>query len=217
MLSQITKFLDVISPWLLLIFFLVKIKKDLRRNYIFWFILFQTSVNTVSIVYDQYLFLSNLHFYHLNCAVSFFILTIYFSTILKFNHVHNILYGVLILFGALCFVNIMLWEDLRTFNSNSYSLASFIIVVYSFLYYLENLLRPATIDIAKSQNFWYVTGLFTYYAGSFFIFLTFKKLTFLNLKNLGFLWQTHNILFLILCIFLARGIICQLLQEKYNL
>jgi len=217
MLSQITKFLDVISPWVLLMFFLVKVKEDLGRNYIFWFILVQTLFNTVSIVYDKILQQNNLYLYHLNCAASLLILTIYFSTILKFKQVHNILYGVLILFGAFFFVNIMLWENLRTFNSNSYSLASFIIVVYSFLYYLENLLRPATIDIAKSQNFWYVTGLFTYYAGSFFIFLTFKKLTFLNLKNLGFLWQTHNILFLILCIFLARGIICQLLQEKYNL
>ncbi|PIQ20619.1 MAG: hypothetical protein COW65_13945 [Cytophagales bacterium CG18_big_fil_WC_8_21_14_2_50_42_9] len=217
MLSQITIFLDVISPWALLLYFFIKIKKARRRDYIFWFILFQTIINTVSIVYDQYLILNNLYLYHLNCAVSFFILTIYFSSILNFQQSSNILYGLLVIFGIFFFVNIIKWENLESFNSNSYSVASFLIVVYSFLYYLENLLRPATIDIAKSKNFWYVTGLFTYYAGSFYIFLTFKKLTFLNIENLRLVWLTHNVLFLILCIFLARGIICQLLQEKYNL
>lgn len=216
MLLEITKFLDVISL-LLLVVYLFKNQLHLKRDYIFWFILAQTLINGVANFYDKVLLENNLFLYHLNCGASFLILSIYYFHVTTMKRLQSFILVMFFVFTVFFTVNILTWENLQSFNSNSFSVASLFIVIYSFLYYLENLLRPATIAITKSKDFWFVTGFFTYYASSFFIFVTFKKLTQSNTKDLGILWQTHNILYLILCIYLFRGIICKPLPEKYSL
>ncbi|RDC62872.1 hypothetical protein AHMF7616_01471 [Adhaeribacter pallidiroseus] len=216
MLSEITKFLDVISL-LLVVVYLFQNQLNCKRDYIFWFILTQTIINGTANFYDKILLQNNLFLYHLNCGASFLILSIYYFRISAFKSIRFFILVMFFVFTVFFTVNILTWENLQSFNSNSYSVASLFIVIYSFLYYLENLLRPATVAITKSKDFWFITGFFTYYASCFFIFVTFKKLTQSNTKDVGLLWQIHNVLYLILCIYLFKGIICKPLPEKYNL
>ncbi len=217
MLFLIPKALDVISPLLLLVFAILVNRSRPGRDYMIWFIAAQAGLNTIAYVLDQILLKSNLPLYHLNCLVSFLILSAYFSTILHFRKARFMLSVVLALYLVFFFINLMLWENIWSFNSNSFSIASLILVTYCFLFYLEKLIHPATTNMAESRDFWYVTGIFTYYAGSFVIFATYRKFTQLNVQHLGVLWQAHNIIFLILCLYLFKAILCKPSQEKFSL
>jgi len=214
---QLTKYLDIISPLALLVFALLRGNIQLRRDYIFWFIMCQALINGIAIIYDKLLLKDNLFLYHINCGLSFTILTIYFISIIKLRNIKFFIYIAAFLFFLFFVINLSIWENLQTFNSNSFSIASLIIVTYSLLYYLENLLNPDTVNIAGSKHFWFVTGLLTYYASNFFIFVTYRYFTQNNIQATGILWQTHNVIFLMLCLYLLKGMICKPLQEKYSL
>ncbi|QHT66114.1 hypothetical protein GXP67_05235 [Rhodocytophaga rosea] len=214
---QITKYLDILSPLILLLFVLYRGNIAFRRDYIFWFILFQTFINGISIIYDKVLLKDNLFLYHINCAFSFLILTIYFRSIFKIRKIRVFVSIISTLFFVFFVINLYFWENLQTFNSNSFGIASLIIITYCLLFYTEELLSLHTIHITASAHFWYVTGLLTYYAGSFIIFITYRYFIQNHIRFTGLLWQTHNVIFLLLCLYLYRGLICKPLQEKYSL
>jgi hypothetical protein len=89
MLFEITKYLDVISPLLLLMFFLVKEKTSSWGDYIFLYITAQTIINGIAIIYDKVLLRENLFLYHVNCLTSVLILSGFFSSILEHKNSKN--------------------------------------------------------------------------------------------------------------------------------
>ncbi|GEO03138.1 hypothetical protein AAE02nite_08020 [Adhaeribacter aerolatus] len=212
MLLEISKYLDVVPPFLLLLFALASAPVTFRQDYIFWYLAVQTLLNTISkIIYLGYNG-SNLVVYNINCVLSFLILSAYFASILQFKDTKKVVTGVLALFLMVLIFNALQFENIiDQFNSNMYGLAAFIVVVYAFLYYLQNLLNP-TKNIVKSVDFWYVTGLLTYYASSFFIFITFNYLMQSNSKydsGIRYLWPIHNVLFLVMCGYFFKGMLCR--------
>ncbi|QHT66273.1 hypothetical protein GXP67_06175 [Rhodocytophaga rosea] len=137
--------------------------------------------------------------------------------LLTYSYAKPLLLAMIGLFLVFAFVNILLWEGLDTFNSNSYSVASFFIIAYCLLYYYQKLTNPATMSIFESRDFYYVTGLLVYFTSCFFIFVSYRKLTQENVSNLGLLWMIHNVVFLLMCIFFLIGFLCKPSPQKYNL
>ncbi len=215
---EISKYLDVVPPFLLIVFALASPQITIRRDYIFWYLVVQTLLNTISMIIYQVFDGSNLIIYNTNCVIVFLILSGYFASILQFKDTKKIIIGVAVLFLVVLIFNALKFEHIvDQFNSNMYGLAAFIVVVYCFLYYLQNLLNP-TKDIVQTVDFWYVTGLLTYYASSFFIFITFNYLMQSNSQyNTGIkiLWPIHNVLFLVMCGYLFKGMLCKRSQMKY--
>ncbi|KAA5538566.1 hypothetical protein [Adhaeribacter rhizoryzae] len=215
---EISKYLDVVPPFLLILFALANPQISVRRDYIFWYLVVQTLLNTISMIIYQVFDGSNLIIYNTNCVIVFLILSGYFANLLQFKDTKKVIIGVAVLFLVVLIFNALKFEHIvDQFNSNMYGLAAFIVVVYCFLYYLQNLLNP-TKDIVKTVDFWYVTGLLTYYASSFFIFITFNYLMQSNSQyNTGIkiLWPIHNVLFLVMCGYLFKGMLCKRSQMKY--
>jgi hypothetical protein len=209
--------LDTAPVLLLLGYAFVRGQIEWRRDYIFWFVLTQAVLNSLATITQLLDVNNNLYLYHLNCAFSFLILSVYFGDVLRLKNIRLITLVVMVGFFLFYTINLLRWENLQTFNSNSFGLASLIIVVYCFLYYLDKLIHPATQNIARSSNFWFVTGLFTYYASSFFIFITFRTLIQNRVINLGVLWRIHNGVFLLMCIYILIGMICKPLPKKSRL
>lgn len=216
MIKQILVSLDSISPLILLLYALTSGQVAWRRDYIFWFIAAQAFFNSVALVLEQVFQKHNLFVYHANCAVSFFILSLYFFHLLHLKKKYQLILAIYLLFTLFFMLNLILWEGLSSFNSNTFGLACFILVTYCFLYYLENLMHPASFYISRTRDFWYVTGIFTYYATNFYIFIPYRYLTQTNIEGLGVLWQVHNVVFLIMCIYFFVGILCKPSQEKYR-
>lgn len=217
MLKLISSHLDSVPPLLLLLFALWSGKVAWRRDYIFWFIVAQAFFNSFAGILDLGLNRPNLFLYHANCAVSFFILSLYFAQSLQIKIKKQIFTSVFLLFTAFFLLNLVLWEGINSFNSNTYSLASIILVTYCLLYYLEELMHPGSSYISKARDFWYVTGIFTYYAGASGIFITYRYLTQHRIISDGTLWMLHNGVFLIMCVYFLVGILCKPSQERSRL
>lgn len=216
-ISEFFVYLDTISPLILLFFIFFKKNEDWRRDYILWYILVQAILNSIAIIYDQILIRNNLYIYDLNCILSFILLSLFFHSVFKAEHVRDITKLILAFFIVFFLANLYWGDGLNTFNSITYGVASFILVVYCFFYYLKKLKNPVTSNIAKSRIFWYVTGIFTYYSGSFFIFITYSYLTLQKIEKVGLLWRLHNFIFLLMCIYLFIGLLCKPLPEKFKL
>ena len=215
---EISKYLDVVSPFLLLLFVAITPGVTSRKDYIFWFLVIQLLFNSLSTII-QLFDGNNLVVYNANCIISFLILSVFFSSILQLNKIKIIVPVVSALFLVISVINGLVFENIiNEFNSIMYGLAAFIIVVYCFLYYLQNLLNP-TQDIMHSRDFWYVTGFLTYYTSSFFIFVTFNYLTQSNNSQynngIKLLWPIHNLFFLVMCGYLLKGMLCKRSLMKY--
>jgi hypothetical protein len=207
-------YLDSLAPAVLLILILIK-KIDFRKDHIVYFISIQFLCNLLaSVLGDVLNYDNNLYVYHLNCFFSFVVLSLYFRQIFRKSTYKKATQVILIVFLVFFLLNIFLWENLFVFNSNSFAVTSFIITTYSLVYYLENLANPPRENIVYSRVFWYTTGLFTYYTCSFFIFITYRRLTQNNISDTAILWRIHNIVFLIMCVHLFIGILCKPLPEK---
>jgi len=209
--------LDTFPPLLLLGYAFVRARVAWRTDWVFWFVVAQCVFNGLATTTQLMGTTNNLYLYHINCVVSFVLLSGFFRQVLRPVRLKQAIGWVLLLFLTFFVINLLYWENISTFNSNTLGLASLILIVYCLLYYLDKLTHPATDNITKSTHFWYVTGLFTYYVSSFFIFVTYRTLTQQQISNLGFLWRIHNVVFLIMCGYFLIGMICKPSQEKYKL
>jgi hypothetical protein len=216
MLNLFAKFLDTIPPVTLVLYALISSKAG-WRDFIFWFLLLQAGLNTAANILEHFYDMNNLYLYHVNCILSFLLISGYFIGILTYSYAKPLLLTVMGLFLIFAVVNILFWEGLDNFNSNTYSVASFFIVAYCLLYYYQKLTNPATMSIFESRDFYYVTGLLTYFTSCFFIFVSYRKLTQEDVSNLGLLWMIHNVVFLIMCIYFLIGFLCKPSPQRYNL
>ena len=215
----ISKYLDVVSPFLLLLFAVSAPGVTFRKDYIFWYLVTQLVFNSVSTLIQLIDNGNNLAYYNASCIITFIILSAYFASILQVKGTRMVVTIGSALFVGISVVNAFKFEHiLNEFNSIMYGLAAFILVIYCFLYYLQNLLNP-TQDIMHSKDFWYVTGILTYYTSSFFIFVTFNYLTQSSghyNNGIKLLWPIHNIFFLVMCGYLFKGMLCKRSQMKFT-
>jgi hypothetical protein len=101
-------------------------------------------------------------------------------------------------------------ERTDVFNSRSSSFVALVISMYSVIYYYLKLLKPDVEKIMRSPAFWFITGLFTYYTGTFFIVTTFKL--FVEYDRFGIqaqLWLMHNVILFLMCVSFSIGFSCR--------
>ncbi len=96
-MQEILIWLDAISP-LLLLFALANKKIMGRRDCLFWFIVAQAVLNSVADILDQGFNAHNLYLYHINCAVSFILLSAYFKGTLALKKINLITITTLVIF-----------------------------------------------------------------------------------------------------------------------
>jgi len=126
----------------------------------------------------------------------------------KFNRINCVVIILVILFSI---VNFLWLEGSKYYNSNSSSLASLVLIIYSIIYYKQQLINPESIFIEKQPSFWVVSGIFIYAAGNFFLFTFYHLLSVEHGKDEGFaeyIWIVVDCLILIMNIFFAKGIKC---------
>jgi len=210
-LVKLINYLDTLPP--LVILLLALNNKVLRGSFIFYYLLIQFTFNLSANILNEF-DLSNLYFYNFNCLFSFFALSLFYIDLLNTKKSKTAINIVSVLYTLFFFYNIFVLEGLNVFNSNTLSLASFILCAYALFYYLKIFRTMAEDNILNSANFWFNTGIFSYYTINFFIFLTYKKLTQDKPPLIGIIWQLHNVIFLIMCICLFIGTLCKQSEEK---
>ena len=213
-LIKLINYLDTLPPLIILLFALYN--KGLRGSFIFHFLVIQLVCNLASNILNE-LDRGNLYMYHINCLLSVYALSLFYIRLFNTSATKRTISVVAIIFTCFFLYNIYIWEPIAVFNSNSFGMASFILCAYALFYYLKLLKSSAEDNILTSANFWFNTGIFSYYTINFFIFLTYNKLTQEKLPMLGIIWQLHNVIFLIMCVYIFIGTLCKRSPEKSNL
>jgi len=200
---------DVLGPLIACIcFWLLKQKISFELELVKWFCLVQLVCNGTAFLFDV-LQLKNYWIYELNMLVSFAILLWLFS-----KYLIDISKNKAKLIGAFVYLCIGTtyyfygWDN--SFNSYGMALTSVITVGFCLYFFYSRLINSSEeLSIPDTSIFWCVVGIFTYFAGSFFIFISYKYLIDSDSSTVSTLWRFHNILLLICCLYISYGIICK--------
>lgn len=208
-------YLDVVAPLTVLcltvLLFYFKKKQIVFSDYLLiYFLISQCILNTVAPVFQSKL-LNNHWLYHVNSLITIIIFTLYFLTSLNNK---KIIFSGLLVFLIFWLVNIVWLQHYHTFNSYSYSLGAFLIVLLSLLNFRELIIQIPVQRILSLKSFWILSGLLTYFGSCFFIFISYNYLSEIDPQNVGILWRIHNIFLAVACVLFFKAIACKQWIQK---
>lgn len=118
---------------------------------------------------------------------------------------------------AFLLINFIFFEDFFnpiTFSSRLFATEAGLLLFYCLQYYLYNI-QEEKISAQRQPEFWVVTGLSIYVIFNFLYFLFYTSLIANHVDFVVFMWNFHNISFIILCIFIGKGLISAK-KSSYN-
>ncbi len=178
-------------------------------HYIFWFVLIQFVTNLSAILVEKIFVLPNYTVYVINIVLSFAILSALFYK-MDNSALKKLIPPASLLFIICGVVSLCNGEGLYTYNSVISAMASFLITAYCLIFFYWKLVKDTKLSgLTNSALFWIIIGLFTYYTGSFFIFISYKYLIVQESGLIGILWRFHNVLLTIFCIYTIYGLTCK--------
>lgn len=131
----------------------------------------------------------------------------FLSTFLTIN-------GIFLIFFIL---NIVFWEDINVFNSNSAGLVS-LIILFLCMYYLLKLSKSDEIlYFQKLPSFWIVSGFLIYSAVSVLVLLSYKYLTYLRTEKADLMWYVLDGAIIIKFALISIGLLCHRKQPATHL
>lgn len=154
-------------------------------------------------------FWSNNFIYNAESIIRFHLFA-WFFLLLNQRFMHRVKRIIPFLFLALAAVNFTFFEDFfnqSSFSSRLLATEAALLLFYCLQYFIYVIVEEKTVKLGQQPGFWVVTGLSVYVAVNFFIFLFYATLS----KNpspekLNFvvrLWDVHNVVFILFCIFMA--------------
>jgi hypothetical protein len=156
---------------------------------------------------------NNYAMYAANIVITFIILSLMFYSLIN-KMIDKIILVCSLLFAITVMVSLLNGDGIDYYNSIISAVASFIITAYCLIYFYWKLVNDhRSIGLTKSAFFWIAVGLFTYYTGSFFIFMSYKYLIDQEANVIGILWRFHNVLLTIFCIYTIYGLTCRNYQK----
>lgn len=181
-------------------------------HYIFLFVCAQFITNLAASILELAK-VNNYGMYSANIIITFSLISLMFYSLIN-KKIDKIISGCSILFFLIFIVSLLNGDGIDYFNSIISAVASFIISAYCLIYFYWKLVNDdRSTGLTKSAFFWIAVGLFTYYTGSFFIFMSYKFLIVQEPNVIGILWRFHNVLLTIFCIYTIYGITCQNYQK----
>ncbi len=209
----ILNYIDIAAPLLTLLFFIrpfAKLPKELR--YVCWFVCIQFITNLTATILEL-LIITNYAVYVANIILSFSILTALFYDI-SISTIRKLLPAATLIFLASAVYSIANGDGIQTYNSILSAVGSFIITAYCLIFFYWRLVKDNEISgLTDSSLFWIIIGIFTYYTGSFFIFISYKYLIVQEAGIIGILWRFHNLLLSIFCFYTIYGLSCKDYQK----
>lgn len=154
-------------------------------------------------------FLYNNNFIYNIGSVLRLLLFAWFFNLLRQRFMHRV--KAIIPFGFLVFVllNFIFYENFfpkgdDSFSSRLLSTEAALLLFFCLQYYIFMMIEDKTIGLFRQPGFWVVTGLSIYVAVNFFIFLFYSYLSDAKRNFAVNIWDVHNVVFIILCVFIAR-------------
>jgi hypothetical protein len=209
-INYILNYIDIAAPLLTLLCFIRPYKKMAKElHYIFWFVFVQFITNLTATLFEKVFFVPNYSVYVINIVLSFVILSTLFYKIDN-RYLKKLVPAASLVFIICSVISLCNGDGIQTYNSIISAMASFIITAYCLVFFYWKLVRDTKLSgLTEIAFFWIIIGLFTYYTGSFFIFISYKYLIVQEAGLIGILWRFHNVLLTIFCIYTIYGLTCK--------
>ncbi len=202
----ILNYIDIAAP-LLTLFFFIKPYKQLAKElrYVFWFVCIQFTTNLLAMILEK-IKVFNYSVYVLNVILSFIVLSALFYQI-NIKVIKKIMPVTSLVFILCAVFSTATGDGIATYNSMLSAIASFVITAYCLIFFYWRLVRDTmSSGLTGNSLFWIIIGLFTYYMGSFFIFISYKYLIAEEFDSVGVLWRFQNVLLTIFCFYTIYGL-----------
>lgn len=210
----ILNYIDIAAPLLTLLFFIGRyavMAKELQ--YIFWFVCVQVATNVSAIIMEKVFVVPNYTAYVMNIVLSFGALALLFYN-MGSRTLRKIVPLAVLLFIASAVYSLSNGDGIKTYNSIISAAASFSITAFCLIFFYWKLVNDTKqFGLTNSALFWIIIGIFTYYTGSFFIFISYNFLLYKESNTIGILWRFHNVLLTIFCIYTIYGLTCKNYQR----
>ena len=108
-----------------------------------------------------------------------------------------------VLFNFIFSENFIPRGNYEGFSSRLLATESALLLFYCLQYFIFLIIEDKTTSLSRQPGFWVVTGLSIYVAVNFFIFLFYHYLIGATRNFAVSIWDVHNIVFIIFCMFLA--------------
>ena len=156
--------------------------------------------------YMPYWLQSNNYLYNAHSIIRFICFG-YFFLLLDPGQPSIIKKTISILTALFIAINFMFFEnffEFQTFSSRLFAVESAVLLLFCLLYYKKNFEDMNTSDKWPAE-FWIVTGMSIYVVFNFPYFLFYTTLVENHKKFAEAMWNFHNVFFIILFIFIAKG------------
>jgi hypothetical protein len=208
--NEFLVFQDIVAPLIALllgVFLFYRNKRTIGYpdTLLVYFLICQVALNTTAPILQAY-DINNHFVYHLNCLITVVIFTTYFLRSLNYKPVVVAGLCAFLIFWA---INILWIQPYYRFNSYSYSMGAFFIVLCSLLNFREIITQMPTEKILSLKDFWILTGLLTYFGSCFFIFISYNYLSQIDSVNVGILWKIHNVFLSLGCVIFLKAFSCK--------
>lgn len=150
---------------------------------------------------ENYNQLSNNIFYNLHSISRLLLFAWFFNSLGNpFKKVNRVVPWAFLLFVT---VNFIFFKNIRDFSSRELALEAAILLFYCFLYFYQANVDEKITAPASQPHFWVVSGLVIYTAVNFLIFLFYSYLMTEFVEYSVFIWNVHNISYIVLNIFIS--------------
>ena len=208
-LLRLLDFADTYMPLLILLIFISQWKYMPRQELLlFAYLIFSFVLFGITIV-TGLTHRNNMALYHLFSLVELVMMVYYFLHIIGWKKQNLLFYVISVPYFIFWLINLIYWEHLKMFNSNSAALANIILVVLCMSYMLTLSKSDEILYFQKLPAFWIAGAFLVYGAVSFLVILAFKYFLQNNLMQEAIdIWYIQNIANIIKFTMIAVGILC---------
>ncbi|MEO6610578.1 MAG: hypothetical protein ABIT05_00545 [Chitinophagaceae bacterium] len=152
---------------------------------------------------------NNNFLYNTGSIIRFFLFAWFFN-LLRQRFMHRIKMALPFAFLVFVLANFIFYENFiprgeyESFSSRLLATEAALLLFYCLQYFIFLIIEDTHTRLSLHPGFWVVTGLSIYVSVSFFIFLFYSYLSIATLNFAVTIWDVHNIVYIILCLFIAK-------------
>ncbi len=201
-------FSGVIAPITILLPFFWGISKYRQlkpsAKVVWLYLAVSTVVNLTATIVARVYHQNNLPLLHIFTVAEFFILLLYYQRLL-FSGTVPVLFRIMpFIFFLLCIINAVFFQNVYTHNSYAHSLEALVVMLLA-VNYFARLAAAAEPQVTKLPDFWFNTGFFLYFSGSFILFVFSNFILRISKQQYLVLWDMHAAFVLLMYLLFTIG------------
>jgi hypothetical protein len=137
---------------------------------------------------------SNLAVYNIYVVILFVFLNRIYLEILQWKYIKLSLNILLVSFVLFALVNVIFWQPIHTFHSNTITVSLVVSMVLSVAYFYQWLNKAGDLSWKNKPMFWFNSGILIYSSGALLLFVFIERALSSSSETIGSLWAFNAFL-----------------------